>query len=224
MILCFVKRLVKYIFFKIKYWHKLSFSFSNSIGIHSTFEGMNKLYSNSSFAGYMGVGTYIGENSHIVGRIGRFTSIAPFVRCNNGIHPYKYPFATTAPCFFSLKKQNGSTFAKRQEFGETIFFDQRKKYAIKIGNDCWVGEGSFIVGGVSIADGAVVLAHAVVTKNVPAYAIVGGVPAKIVGYRYDDDTIHFLQAIQWWNNDINWLKQNWELLCDIDKLKKHYKQ
>ena len=66
------------------------------------------------------------------------------------------------------------------------------------------------------------MAHAVVTKDVPPYAIVGGIPAKVIGYRYDEETIDFLLKIKWWNNDINWFKENWELLCDLDKLKAYY--
>ena len=79
-----------------------------------------------------------------------------------------------------------------------------------------------LIGGVHIADGAVVLAGAVVTKDVPPYAIVGGVPAKIIRYRYDEETISFLLQAQWWNNTEDWFKENWKLLTDIDKLKAYY--
>ena len=73
-------------------------------------------------------------------------------------------------------------------------------------------------------DGAVVLAHAVVTKDVPPYAIVGGVPAKVIGYRYDEDTIDFLLKVKWWNKDKKWFKEHWELLCDIDKMKTYFNE
>lgn len=73
-----------------------------------------------------------------------------------------------------------------------------------------------------LSHGAVVLANAVVTKDVPSYAIVGGVPAKIIGYRYDEETIIFFNKIKWWNNNPEWLEKNWNLLCDIDKLKGYY--
>ena len=142
----------------------------------------------------MGFGSYLGPNSYVVGNIGRFTSIAPFVRCNSGVHPYKLPYVTTSPSFYSLNlnhSQNGSTFAKQQMFKEHMFVDNDNKWIVNIGHDCWIGEHVFMVGGVTVNNGAVVLAHAVVTKDVPPYAIVGGIPAKVIGYRYDEETIAF---------------------------------
>ena len=79
-----------------------------------------------------------------------------------------------------------------------------------------------IVGGIKIEDGAIVLAGAVVTKDVPPYAIVGGIPAKIVAYRYDSETIKFLLHIKWWNNSKDWLRKNWVLMCDMNELKKYF--
>ena len=68
-----------------------------------------------------------------------------------------------------------------------------------IGNDVWIAAGAQILRGVTVNDGAVIAAGAVVTKDVPAYAIVGGVPAKIIGYRFSDDTIERLKKIRWWD-------------------------
>jgi acetyltransferase-like isoleucine patch superfamily enzyme len=214
-----VKRIVKYLYFKWKFKIELKFDFSVDVSINSHFEGMNKIYANTHFSGEMGFGSYIGWNSFLAGKIGRFTSVAPFVHCNNGIHPTTEPFATIFPAFFSLLKQNGGTFATKQYYEEFVFADKEKKYPVIIGNDCWIGEGVFIVGGITIGDGAVVLAHAVVTKNVPPYAVVGGVPAKILKYRYDEETIKFLLNLKWWNKDISWLKSNANLLCNIDNLR-----
>lgn len=218
-------KIVKYIILKIKWRDKVKFGFSCNIGLHSYFEGMNQVHPNASFDGELGFGSYIGPESMINGKIGRFTSIAPHARCNVGRHPYTYPYVTTAPCFFSLNpnhSQNGSTFATSQEYDELAYADKEKKYVISVGNDCWIGEGAFIVGGTEIADGVVVLAHAVVTKNVPPYAIVGGVPAKIIGYRYSEDDIKFLLKIKWWNNSLTWFETHWYLLNDFDKLKQYY--
>lgn len=68
--------------------------------------------------------------------------------------------------------------------------------------------------------GGVVLAGAVVTKDVPPYAIVGGVPAKVIGYRYSEDVIKKLLKIQWWNNNEQWLKDNALLFSNIDSFLK----
>ena len=112
--------------------------------------------------------------------------------------------------FFSLSKQNGYTFAQKQIFEEI-------KSPISIGNDCWIGQRVFIVGGVRINDGAVVYTGAVVTKDVPPYAIVGGVPAKILGYRYSDEIINKLLGFKWWDKPIVWLKENYEYFSNLDE-------
>ena len=75
----------------------------------------------------------------------------------------------------------------------------------------------------TISDGAVVLAHAVVSKDIPPYAIVGGVPAKIIGYRYSEEDIQFLLRIKWWDKPLNWLQQNWRLLTNFQELKNYYR-
>lgn len=218
-----LKRFLKYIIIKVKSRGACKFDLTTNISMKSSFEGLCKIHHHTTFHGYLGVGSYIGNNCYLSARIGRFTSIAPFVRCNCGMHPYKAPFATTSPCFFSsemYKEQCGFTFAREQIFKEFRYYDEKNKIGVKIGSDCWIGEGVFLVGGIEIADGAIVLAHAVVTKDVPPYAIVGGIPAKILRYRYDEETIQFLLKIQWWNKPIKWLKENWKLLSNIEQFKK----
>lgn len=219
-----IRKLYVYIRNKWKWSKKCSFDLSVNIGYFSSFEGMSKLYPRVTFNGTLGYGSYVGPNSVLCADIGRFTSIASNVRCNPGRHPYTVPFVSTSPSFFSLRKQNSGTFAKRQLFDEIAYYDAERKIAAKIGSDCWIGENVFLVGGVQVGDGAVVLANAVVTKDVPDYAIVGGVPARVIKYRYDEDTIAFLQRIQWWNNTPEWFEQHWQLLCDIEALKKYFNE
>jgi acetyltransferase-like isoleucine patch superfamily enzyme len=68
-----------------------------------------------------------------------------------------------------------------------------------IGNDVWSGHNSMVLSGVSVGDGAVIAAGAVVTRDVPDYAIVAGVPAKIIRYRFDDEIIRRLRSVRWWD-------------------------
>ena len=219
---CWMKQLLKRWVLRLKWRGKLQFEQGCDIALQAQFEGMNKIYSHSSFGGILGYGSYIGHHSSLTAKIGRFCSISNHVICNAGIHPFQAPFATTSPCFFSLRKQNGATFATQQMLNEIKTTDNEGAFDCEIGNDVWICEGVFINGGIHIADGAVVLAHAVVTKDVPPYAIVGGVPAKIIGYRYDEATIKWLLNVQWWNNPIAWFRAHWSLLCDINKLKAYY--
>lgn len=184
---------------------------------YSLFEGFNKISIGSNFSGKMGFASYIGRHSHIEGTIGRFTSIGDYVGFNRGKHPITNPYVSTSPMFYSLRQQNGHTFAKEQLFNET-------GEDVIIGNDCWIGERVFLVSGVNVGDGAVVYAGAVVTKDVPPYAVVAGVPARIIKYRYDNETIEFLLRLKWWNFEISWLKDNWRLLTDIQSLKNMFKE
>lgn len=204
------------LYLSFKWRKKLRLEFSSHIKRDSVFEGANKIYHHTYFSGTMGYGSYIGPHCEIIANIGRFTSIAPYVRTNTGVHPLYKPFATTSPMFYSTQKQSGVTFADRMIF-------QEFSAPTNIGNDVWVGENAFFVGGVTIGDGAVVLAGAVVTKNVPPYAVVGGVPAKVIKYRYDEETVLFLLNLKWWDKDREWLSEHWELLSDVEKLKEYCK-
>lgn len=215
---------------KCKQWkYRKKCTFGKAVKLYGmcVFEGMNKIHDNTEFSGILGFGSYISSNCKIIGDVGRFTSIGPLVRTNSGTHPYKYPYVSTCPSFYSLNKgnnQNGGTFANEQRFEELRTVDNEKKYSVKIGSDCWIGEGAFLVGGVQVGDGAVVLAHAVVTKDVPPYAIVGGVPAKIIDFRYKEEDIKILLSTKWWNLPIQWVKNNWTVFSDFNLFKEIIKE
>lgn len=220
-----IKRPLLYLYHKHKNRLFVKFCYSTHLSPRCKFEGMNMVGANSDYYGEMGYGSYISGDTHLNADIGRFTSIGPNVRVINATHPMKEPFVTTCPLFFSLdrsKNPQHETFAKKQMIEEFRYYDKVREIDIKIGNDCWIGEGVTFIGGVEVHDGAVVLAGAYVVKNVPPYAIVGGVPAKVIGYRYDEETIAILIKAKWWEKDIEWLKENWELMCDMERFKKFY--
>ena len=157
----------------------------------------------------MGDCTYVANNTKILNaNIGKYCSIACDVLIGLGKHPVNN-FVSTHPIFFSTLKQAQITFAKTSHYNE---FD-----TINIGNDVWIGARAIIVDGISVGDGAIIGAGAVVTRNVPAYAIVGGVPAKIIKYRFTEKEIIYLQDFCWWDRDIKWLRDNHMILHDIKK-------
>ena len=103
----------------------------------------------------------------------------------------------------------------------------RSKGKVSIGNDVWIGDGAFILSGVTIGDGAVIAARAVVVKDVKPYEIVGGNPAKHIRFRFSADQIEKLLAIAWWNWDIAKVEESFPLLLDsnIDAfIERYYKE
>lgn len=87
---------------------------------------------------------------------------------------------------------------------------------IIIGNDVWIGYGAAIKGGVKIGDGAIIATSAVVVKDVPPFAIVGGNPAKILKMRFDENTIQRLQKIAWWDWEIEKINRHLKTICHLD--------
>lgn len=95
----------------------------------------------------------------------------------------------------------------------------------EIGNDVWIGKNALLTNGIKIGDGAIVAAGAVVTKDVPDYAVVGGVPAKIIKYRFSEEQIRKLKKIKWWDWPIEKIRDCYDDFIDIDVfLSKHYKE
>ena len=86
-----------------------------------------------------------------------------------------------------------------------------------IGNDVWIGSRATVLQGVKVGNGAIIAAGAVVTKDVPAYAIVGGVPAKIIKYRFDEETRKRLENTKWWEKDDQWIYEHRSLFKEPEK-------
>lgn len=217
-----ILKYIRYLYLRWKFRHSLIFDKTVVISKRSRFEGLNKIYWNSVFDGELGLGSYIANDSYISGKVGRFSSIGPRVKTIQGRHPFKSPYATTSPYFFSTKKQNGHT-SVYQDYIEEFRYADECHNSIFIGSDVWIGADCKLIEGIAIGDGAVILAGAIVTKDIPPYAIVGGIPAKIIDFRYDNNTINLLLKIKWWNKSINWLNRNNHLLRNLPMLLEYFK-
>ncbi|MBS3648081.1 CatB-related O-acetyltransferase [Pseudaminobacter sp. 19-2017] len=156
----------------------------------------------------IGAFTYLGCRQTVfrhVDSIGRFCSIAPNVTVGAAEHATGM-LGTHSMFNGQWDKQWPELFS---EFGLTpdqIAVGRQAANAqiaaragrVKIGNDVWIGDGAYISRGVSIGDGAVIAARSVVTRDVPPYGIVGGVPARVIRYRFDEEIIGRLLAARWW--------------------------
>lgn len=148
-------------------------------------------------SGSIGAFSYVRQSrlSSGVRKIGRYTSIAQGVVAGDGNHPTDWlstnPFQYGDSAIFRF-------WSKRKDF-DFIRPSASGNGVVEIGNDVWIGGNAVILRGVTIGDGAIVGAGAVVTKDVPPYAIVGGVPAKIIRFRFDEEIIQELLALKWWN-------------------------
>lgn len=152
----------------------------------SALRHFSKLY-NVQLGDYSAVGIGSCVSNAVVGR---FSIIARDVYVGVGAHPTN--LITTHSIFY---KNNPWGF--HPEWVKDIKYDEAP--ITTIGNDVWIGTRAVVMDGVSIGDGAIVAAGAVVTKDVPPFAIVGGVPAKIIKYRFSDDMINKLKEIRWWD-------------------------
>jgi acetyltransferase-like isoleucine patch superfamily enzyme len=145
------------------------------------------------------IGAFTGVYGGRVGyaKIGRYCSIAPNVDIGADQHPIDWltsSMVAYVPNLHQWSSQLGYPIMKLPKFVSNA--------QVIIGNDVWIGNGAFIKSGVKIGNGAIVAAQAVVVKDVPDYAIVGGNPAKIIKYRFSEPTIKLLLELEWWDYNI----------------------
>lgn len=133
--------------------------------------------------------------------IGSFCSIARNVSIGTGLHPL-----TTLTTHSLVRSE---FFAEEGEIGivpeHRVDFDRHRP--VIIGNDVWIGLNAVIMDGVTVGDGAVIGTSAVVTHDVPPYAIVVGIPARILRYRFDEKTVDRLLKSRWFDRDIEFIKR-----------------
>ena len=186
-----------------------------------SFEGGNSISGSTTFIdSSLGAYSYCASNSFIRRtKIGRFCSIGKNVRIIDVTHPTGT--VSTHPVFYSPDNVTRKTFVTQVGFDEQLRCKADPNFAVIIGNDVWVCDGAQILGGNTIGDGAIIAAGAVVTKDVPAFSVVAGVPAKVIRYRFPEEDIEYLTALQWWNKDSSWFRDNACFFSDIEMLKKN---
>lgn len=143
--------------------------------------------------------SYVDMNSWVcIADVGKFCSIANRVNIGLGNHTINY--LSTSPIF--TEKYNGTGFSW---INKTIAPPFKRTI---IGNDVWIGFGAMVIGGVKIGDGAIIGAGSIVTKDIPPFAIAVGSPAKVIKYRFSEETIEKILQNPWWNKSEKDLKQN----------------
>ncbi|MDR2738104.1 MAG: CatB-related O-acetyltransferase [Puniceicoccales bacterium] len=144
--------------------------------------------------------------------MGKFCSVASGVKFMvGGNHGHDHRMFTAYPLETIMENFDG--------YENSSPISYKRKGDIVIGNDVWIGFEALIMGGVKIADGAVIGARSVVTKNVGPYEIHGGNPAKLIGKRFPDEVIELLLGIRWWHWDIEKIRANIGTLAGNDTQK-----
>ena len=166
----------------------------------------------------VGPNVILGDYSYISGprsyvedaEIGKYCSIARQVTI--GVSGHNYKWITTSPIITSMM----------YGFVDLPAFEPQHSRPI-IGNDVWIGMNAIIMRGVTIGDGAVIAAGAVVTKDVQPYSIVGGNPARHIKYRFSEETIQSLLKIRWWDWSEDKIRKNAKLFYDTEDFVMRFK-
>lgn len=159
----------------------------------------------------MGDYSYVGRNSRVIhAEIGKFCSIASETKIGMGTHTLDK--ISTSPIFTEAK--NGTKHSWVNESAVNPF------KRVIVGNDVWIGVRTMVMGGVKIGDGAVIGAGSIVTKDIPPYAVVAGVPAKVIRYRFPQEQIEALMSNPWWELPEDKLREHIDLFQDSENIDK----
>jgi virginiamycin A acetyltransferase len=160
---------------------------SGKKGIYGEIRGKGNKFAKGAYieeVASIGSNNYFGPYTMINNaRLGNYCSIGPGVKVGQGSHSLSY--------FTTYQRISGELIGHSLKTSPTL-----------IGNDVWCGANAVIMQGVKVGDGAVIGANAVVTRDVPDYAIVIGMPAKLLRYRFDQNTINKIKKSNWFNQDI----------------------
>lgn len=167
--------------------------------LNSSVDKTAKIYSGCQFYNSsLGKYSYCGYDCEVINcDIGAFCSIAGGVIIGGAQHPLNW--VSTSPVFYNISGGTGRHLG---------CLDAPQTKRTIVGNDVWIGQRAIVMQGITIGNGAVIGAGAVVTKDIPPYAIVAGVPAKIIRYRFDDKVIKGLQDSLWWECSDAELREN----------------
>ena len=146
--------------------------------------------------------------------IGKFSNIAAMVRINPGFHPMERP---TLHHFTYRRAKYGLA-----PEDDASFFEWRRRQRVSIGHDTWIGHGVVIMPGVRIGNGAVIGSNSVVTKDVPAYAIAAGAPAKVLRQRFTQSIASAIESTAWWDWDHDTLAERMDDFCDLRRFLSRY--
>lgn len=162
----------------------------------------------------MGAYSYIQMNGRVFNcEIGKFCSIAASVSIAPGMHDMNR--VSTHPSFYFYTNSIPKIFVTENKLQ---LFEK-----VHIGHDVWIGEKVVIIDGVKIGNGAVIASGAVVVRDVEPYSVVGGVPAKHIKYRFDQETIDIFQKSEWWNYSDEWFEKNADLMLNVEDFKEYLK-
>jgi len=210
----------------ITIWHKFKYKLivgSRTYISKSEFENNCAVEDNCKITGsVIGKFSYITEGARIQkAKIGRYCSIGPNFRVGMASHPIE-KFVSTSPLFYSKYTNLRTSFVSKNKFITHKFTDKSKLFFVEIGNDVWIGCNVTILDGLKVGDGAVIGSNSLVTKNVAPYAIVAGIPAKNIKFRFTKSQIKRLIKLKWWNKTKKWISLRVKMFENVNDFFKKY--